>query len=173
MSTDMAPTYMSMNPAGQMAYILDTNTINLSQVQLAVPGSEIVLVQDESKATNVYENTAVLTNVSAENVAWLGTMAGNSVIVLVSQPQEYIVVEQEVVVDSNAVQATPLDVASNVSLAQLIAKENSEEYTEVIEEEPTTTVEDAKCWFRDSLITTAALSKLTSYVQSNADTKIG
>lgn len=172
MSTDMAPTYISMNPTGQMTYILDANSINLAQVQLAVPGSEIVLIQDDNKTTNVYENATVIADVSAENVAWLG----NNVIVLVSQPQEYIVVEQEVEVDSNAVvQVQPVEVASNATLTQLIAtKENSEDYTEVVEEESATTVEDAKCWFRDSLITTAALSKLTSYVQSNANTtKIG
>lgn len=168
MSTDMAPTYISMNPTGQMTYILDSNSLNLAQVQLAVPGSEIVLIQDDTKAINLCENPSVITDVTTENVAWLG----NNVIVLVSQPQEYIVVEQEVVVDSNVVQTAPVEVASNAT-TQLISKENSDDYTEVVEEESTTTVEDAKCWFRDSLITTAALSKLTSFVQSNANTKIG
>ena len=169
MSTDMAPTYISMNPTGQMTYILDTSNINLSQVQLAVPGSEIVLIQDDNKTINVCENPGLLTEANAENVAWLG----NNVIVLVSQPQEYIVVEQEVVVDSNAVQIAPLEDAPNNVLTQLVTKQNSEEYNELVDEETSTTVEDAKCWFRDSLITTAALSKLTSFVQSNGNSKMG
>lgn len=169
MSTDMAPTYISMNPTGQMTYILDTSNINLAQVQLAVPGSEIVLIQDDNKAISLCESPGVVTDATSENVAWLG----NNVIVLVSQPQEYIVVEQEVVVDSNVVQTTPVGIASNAPLSQLITKENSEVYSEVVDEETSTTVEDAKCWFKDSLITTAALSKLTSFLQSNANTKIG
>lgn len=171
MSTDMAPTYISMNPAGQMTYILDTSNINLAQVQLAVPGSEIILIQDDNKAISLCESPSVISDATSENVAWLG----NNVIVLVSQPQEYIVVEQEVV-DSNVVQ-TPVGIASNTPLSQITAKENSETYTEIAdeeeEEETLTTVENAKCWFKDSLITTAALSKLTTFLQSNANTKIG
>lgn len=163
MSTDMAPTYISMNPSGQMTYILDSSNINLAQVQLAVPGSEIVLIQDDSKAINLCENPGIISDTSSENVTWLG----NNVIVLVSQPQEYIVVEQELVVDSNVVQTTPAGAAT--PLSQIISKENSE----TADEETTTTVEDAKCWFKDSLITTAALSKLTSFIQSNGNTKIG
>lgn len=169
MSTDMAPTYISMNPSGQMTYILDSSNINLAQVQLAVPGSEIVLIQDDSKAINLCENPDIITDTSSENVTWLG----NNVIVLVSQPQEFIVVEQEVVVDSNVVQTTPAGAASNASLSQIISKENSETFNEIADAETTTTVEDAKCWFKDSLITTAALSKLTSFIQSNGNTKIG
>lgn len=168
MSTDMAPTYISMNPAGQMTYILDSSNINLAQVQLAVPGSEIVLIQDDSKAISLCENPGIISDASSENVAWLG----NNVIVLVSQPQEYIVVEQEVVVDSNVVQ-TPVGVATNTPLSQVVSKENSETFSEVADEETSTTVEDAKCWFKDSLITTAALSKLTNFIQSNGNTKIG
>lgn len=158
-----------MNPAGQMTYILDTSSINVAQVQLAVPGSEIVLIQDENKSINLCESPGIVSDVTSENVAWLG----NNVIVLVSQPQEYIVVEQEVVVDSNVVQTTPVAVVSNDSLSQLITKENSDVYSEVADEESSTTVEDAKCWFKDSLITTAALSKLTNFIQSNSNTKIG
>lgn len=171
MSTDMAPTYISMNPSGQMTYILDSSNINLAQVQLAVPGSEIVLIQDDSKAINLCENPEIISDTSSENVTWLG----NNVIVLVSQPQEYIVVEQEVVVDSNVVQTTPAAAAAatNASLSQIISKENSETFNEIADEETTTTVEDAKCWFKDSLITTAALSKLTNFIQSNGNTKIG
>lgn len=170
MSTDMAPTYISMNPSGQMTYILDSSNINLAQVQLAVPGSEIVLIQDDSKAINLCENSGVISDTSTENVTWLG----NNVIVLVSQPQEYIVVEQEVVVDSNVVQTTPAGSATSAPLSQIILKENSETFNEIADEETTTTtVEDAKCWFKDSLITTAALSKLTSFIQSNGNTKIG
>lgn len=171
MSTDMAPTYISMNPSGQMTYILDSSNINLAQVQLAVPGSEIVLIQDDSKAINLCENPGIISDTSSENVTWLG----NNVIVLVSQPQEFIVVEQEVVVDSNVVQTTPAGAATNAPLSQIISKENSETFTETADEETTTTtVEDAKCWFKDSLITTAALSKLTSFIQSNGNTtKIG
>lgn len=167
MSTDMAPTYVSMNPTGQMTYILDTSNINLAQVQLAVPGSEIVLIQDDNKAISLCESPGQITEVTTENVAWLG----NNVIVLVSQPQEFIVVEQEVVVDSNVIQPASVEVASST---ELVSKENSIEFSsETMGEEATTTVEDAKCWFRDSLITTAALSKLTNYVQSNGNTKIG
>lgn len=163
MSTDMAPTYISMNPTGQMTYILETSNVNLAQLQLASPGSEIVLIQDDNKAINLCENPGQV-EAAAENVAWLG----NNVIVLVSQPQEYIVVEQEVVVDSNVVQSTPIAVANT----QLAKKEDSDEFSSEVVDEGTL-IEDAKCWFRDSLITTAALSKLTNYVQSNPNTKIG
>ncbi|KFM64712.1 hypothetical protein X975_09793, partial [Stegodyphus mimosarum] len=176
MSNDMAPRYISMNSSGQMTYVLDTSNINLAQVQLAVPASEIVLIQDENKSINLCENPVLLADVGGENVGWLG----NNVIVLVSQPQEYVMVEQEVVVDSNTansswqVEGATAQVAST-SLTQYIVKreDRNEEYGEVDEESSTTTVEDAKCWFRDSLITTAALSTLTTYVQSNTATKVG
>ncbi|GFX31279.1 uncharacterized protein TNCV_2060981 [Trichonephila clavipes] len=174
MSTDMAPRYLSVNPAGQMTYVLDTSTVNLTQVQLAVPASDIVLIQDESKSINLCDNSSVIVaDVTPENVGWLG----NNVIVLVTQPQEFVMVEQEVIVDSNVTQTWQVEDGStacvaSTSLAEFTLKENQEEY-EISEEVSTTTVEDAKCWFRDSLITTAALSTLTTYVESNGSTKVG
>ncbi|GFY76196.1 uncharacterized protein TNIN_173951 [Trichonephila inaurata madagascariensis] len=175
MSTDMAPRYLSVNPAGQMTYVLDTSTVNLTQVQLAVPASDIVLIQDESKSINLCDNSSVLVaDVTPENVGWLG----NNVIVLVTQPQEFVMVEQEVIVDSNVTQTWQVEDGStacgaSTSLAEFTLKENQEEEYEISEEVSTTTVEDAKCWFRDSLITTAALSTLTTYVESNGSTKVG
>lgn len=173
MSTDMAPRFISVNPSGQMTYVLDANNIGLTQVQLAVPASEIVLIQDDNKSINLCDNSVLVADVPSDSVNWLG----NNVIVLVSQPQEYVVVEQEVVVDSNVAQSWQANGASicTTSTSQYAIKENQEEEVgEGLEEEvSTSTVEDAKCWFRDSLITTAALSTLTTYVQSNAGAKIG
>ncbi|XP_015926728.1 uncharacterized protein [Parasteatoda tepidariorum] len=173
MSTDMAPRFLSVNPSGQMTYVLDANNIGLTQVQLAVPASEIVLIQDDNKSINLCDNSVLVADVPSDSVNWLG----NNVIVLVSQPQEYVVVEQEVVVDSNVAQSWQVNGASicTTSTSQYAIKESQEEEAgECLEEEvSTSTVEDAKCWFRDSLITTAALSTLTTYVQSNAGSKVG
>ncbi|GIX66684.1 uncharacterized protein CDAR_225871 [Caerostris darwini] len=167
----MAPRYLPVNPAGQMTYVLDTNSVNLGQVQLAVPASEIVLIQDDSKSINLCENSVLVADMAPESVGWLG----NNVIVLVSQPQEFVMVEQEVVVDSNVAQSWQIEEGSNASVATtaFAIKDNQEEYELTEEEVSTTTVEDAKCWFRDSLITTAALSTLSTYVESNGSTKVG
>ncbi|GBM34727.1 hypothetical protein AVEN_208888-1 [Araneus ventricosus] len=170
----MAPRYLSVNPAGQMTYVLDTSNVNLAQVQLAVPASEIVLIQDENKSINLCDNSVLVADVAPENMGWIG----NNVIVLVSQPQEYVMVEQEVVVDSNVAQSWQVEegataCVASTTLAPFAIKENQEEYEASEEEASTTTVEDAKCWFRDSLITTAALSTLTTYVESNGSAKVG
>lgn len=172
MSTGMAPRYLSVNPSGQMTYVLDTSNINLTQVQLAVPASDIVLIQDENKSISLCDSPVIVADVSSENVSWLG----NNVIVLVSQPQEYVMVEQEVVIDSNVAQPLPIEgyVSQVGSTTEYIAKDViCDDWVEQTEEVSTTSVEDAKCWFRDSLITTAALSTLTTYVQSNTGTKSG
>ncbi|XP_054722668.1 uncharacterized protein LOC129233570 [Uloborus diversus] len=170
MSTDMTPRYISVNPSGQMTYVLETSSINLAQVQLAVPASEIVLIQDENKSLNLCDNPVLVADVNSDNVSWLG----NNVIVLVSQPQEYVVVEQEVVVDSNVAQSWQVGEAAGVTASptteNVTVKNENFESEIAIEDETSTTVEDAKCWFRDSLITTAALSTLATYVQSNGTT---
>ncbi|KAG8193904.1 hypothetical protein JTE90_011462 [Oedothorax gibbosus] len=169
----MAPRYLPINQQQQMTYVLDTGNLNLAQVQLAtVPASEILLIQDKNDSTLGLCESPVLvaTDVSpGENVGWLG----NNVLVLMSQPQEYVMVEQEVVLESGQTWQVEGGGTVCVSSSRLAAKQG-EEGVETAEEEPSaTTLEDAKCWFRDSLITTAALSTLTTYVQANGQAKVG
>lgn len=79
-------------------------------MQLAVPASEILLVQQDGKneggtQLGMCESPVLVATDSGETLGWLG----NNVLVLMSQPQEYVMVEQEVVLDSAPQQSWQVD----------------------------------------------------------------
>lgn len=179
MSNEMAPGIVALSPTGPVTYILDASNTSLTQVQLAVPVTEFVVIGEDIKSVSLSESPVLVADIAPESLNWLG----NNVIVLVNQPQDVVVVDSSVPDGSVAQQwygdsATASTALESLSqfVTNLLSQDNGDEPlpVEICEDLTVETQdenEDAQRWVQDSIISVAALNSLESYAQSHETSK--
>lgn len=181
MSNEMAPGIVALSPTGPVTYILDASNTSLTQVQLAVPVTEFVVIGEDIKSVSLSENPVLVADIAPESLNWLG----NNVIVLVNQPQDVVVVDSSSVPDGSVAQqwygdsATASTALESLSqfVTNLLSQDNGDEPlpVEICEEDLTVETQDendnAQRWVQDSIISVAALNSLESYAQSHETSK--
>lgn len=180
MSNEMAPGIVALSPTGPVTYILDASNTSLTQVQLAVPVTEFLVIGEDIKSVSLNESPVLVADITPESLNWLG-----NVIVLVSQPQDVVVVDSSSVLDSSVAQqwygdsATASTALESLSqfVTNLLSQDNGDDEPLPVEicEDLTIDTQDendnAQRWVQDSIISVAALNSLESYAQSHETSK--